>query len=172
MNLRRTFKVLLFIAAGCATLLVLLMLALKLALDPAPQYQAQIKDWVYRRTGYQIAFAHVWPAFRWYGPELYFDALELRSADGRQVLARAGGGRIGADIWQLLQNGKLFALRVELDAPTIALQRLGPRRFALGSQIIWSGEPGWLSRLELSDLPAGTLVIRRCQIVMQDWNAA
>jgi uncharacterized protein (TIGR02099 family) len=172
MLLRRMFKVLLLIAAGFAALTLLLMLALKLALDRAPQYQAQIKDWVFRRTGYQIAFAHVWPAFRWYGPELYFDALELRSPDGRRVLARAGGGRIGADIWQLLQNGKLFALRVELDAPTIAIQRLGPSRFALASEVIWSGEPGSLSRLALNDLPAGTLVIRRGQIVMQDWNAA
>jgi len=172
MILRRTFKVLLVIAAGFAALTLLLMLALKLALDRAPQYQAQIKDWVYRRTGYQIAFAHVWPAFRWYGPELYFDALELRSPDGRRILARAGGGRIGADIWQLLQNGKLFALRVELDAPTIAIQRLGPSRFALGSEVIWSGEPGSLSRLALNELPAGTLVIRRGQLVIQDWNAA
>ena len=172
MILRRTFKVLLLIAAGFAALTLLLMLALKLALDRAPEYQAQIKDWVYRRTGYQIAFAHVWPAFRWYGPELYFDALELRSPDGRRVLARAGGGRIGADIWQLLQNGKLFALRVELDAPTIAIQRLGPGRFALGSELVWSDEPGSVSRLALNDLPAGTLVIRRGRIVMQDWNAA
>ncbi len=78
MILRRTFKILLFIAAGCVALILALMLALKLTLDRAPQYQAQIKEWVFRRTGYHIAFAHVWPAFRWYGPELYFDQLELR----------------------------------------------------------------------------------------------
>jgi uncharacterized protein (TIGR02099 family) len=172
MILRRTFKILLLIAAGFAALTLLLMLALKLALDRAPQYQAQIRDWVYRRTGYQIAFVHVWPAFRWYGPELYFDELELRSPDGGRVLARADGGRIGADIWQLLQNGKLFALRVELDAPTIAIQRLGPSRFALASEVIWGGEPSSLSRLALNDLPAGTLVIRRGRIVVQDWNEA
>jgi uncharacterized protein YhdP len=47
MILRRTFKILLLIAAGCVALTLLLMLALKLALDRAPQYQAQIKDWVY-----------------------------------------------------------------------------------------------------------------------------
>jgi uncharacterized protein (TIGR02099 family) len=172
MILRRTFKILLLIAAGFAALTIVLMLALKLALDRAPQYQAQIKDWVYHRTGYHIAFAHVWPAFRWYGPELYFDELELRSPDGRRVLARAGGGRIGADIWQLLQNGKLFALRVELDAPTIAIQRLGPSRFAIASELIWDDEPSALPRLVLNDLPAGTLVIRGGQIVVQDWNAA
>ena len=96
MILRRTCKILLLCAAGFAALTLLLMLALKLALDRAPRYQAQIKDWVYGRTGYRIAFAHVSPAFRWYGPELYFDELELRSSDGRRVLARAGGGRIGA----------------------------------------------------------------------------
>ncbi len=172
MILRRTLKILLLIAAGFVALTLVLMLALKLALDRAPQYQAQIKDWVYRRTGYHIAFAHVWPAFRWYGPELYFDRLELRSADDRRVLARAAGGRIAADVWQLLQNGKLFALRVELDAPTLAIQRLGPSRFALASEIVWGGEPGSLAQIALNDLPAGTLVIRRGVVVLQDWNPA
>jgi uncharacterized protein (TIGR02099 family) len=172
MILRRTFKILLLVAAGFAALTLLLMLALKLALDRAPQYQAQIKDWVYRRTGYHIAFAHVWPAFRWYGPELYFDGLELRSPDDRRVLARAAGGRIGADIWQLLQNGKLFALRVELDAPTLAIARLGPSRFALASEIVWGGAAGSVSQTALNDLPAGTLIIRRGVVVVEGWNAA
>jgi len=170
MILRRTLKILLLAAAGCVALMLTLMLALKLALDRAPQYQAQIKDWVYHRTGYHIAFAHVWPAFRWYGPELYFDQLELRSSDDRRVLARAAGGRIAADIWQLLQNGRLFALRVELDAPTLTIARLGPSRFALASEIVWGGEPGSLSKIVLNDLPAGTLVIRRGVVVLQDWN--
>jgi uncharacterized protein (TIGR02099 family) len=172
MILRRTFKILLLAAAGFVALTLLLMLALKLALDRAPQYQAQIKDWVYHRTGYRIAFAHVWPAFRWYGPELYFDRLELRSPDDQRVLARAAGGRIAADVWQLLQNGKLFALRVELDAPTIMIERLGPSRFALASEIVWGGDPGSLSHMALNDLPAGTLVIRRGVVVLEDWNAA
>jgi uncharacterized protein (TIGR02099 family) len=172
MILRRTFKILLLCAAGFVALTLLLMLALKLALDRAPQYQAQIKDWVYRRSGYHIAFAHVWPAFRWYGPELYFDRMELRSPDDQRVLARAAGGRIAADVWQLLQNGKLFALRVELDAPTITIERLGPSRFALASEIVWSSEPGSLSQKALNDLPAGTLVIRHGVVVLQNWNAA
>jgi uncharacterized protein (TIGR02099 family) len=171
MILRRTLKILLLGAAGIVVLTLLLMLALKLALERAPQYQAQIKDWVYHRTGYHIAFAHVWPAFRWYGPELYFDQLELRSPDDRRVLARAAGGRIAADVWQLLQNGKLFGLRVELDAPTIAIERLGPSRFALASEIVFGGEPGNLSRMTLNDLPSGTLVIRRGVVVLDNWNA-
>ena len=171
MILRRTLKVLLLVAAGFVVLTMLLMLALKMALDRAPQYQAQIKDWVYHRSGYHIAFTHVWPAFRWYGPELYFDQLELRSADDRRVLARAAGGRIAADVWQLLQNGKLFALRIELDAPTIEIRRLGPTRFALASEIVWGGEPNSLAQMSLNDLPAGTLVIRRGVIVLEDWNA-
>src|ERR1700719_5148313 len=125
MTVRTIGKVL---GVGCALLAVLvllLMLALKLALDRAPRYQAQIKAWVHAQTGYHIAFAHVSPAFRWYGPELYFDQLELRSKDGQRVLARAAGGRIGADLWQLVQSGKLIAGRIELDAPDISITRLG-----------------------------------------------
>ena len=126
MALRKVGKILLYCCAGVLGVFLLLMLAVKLALDRAPQYQAEIKEWLHGRIGYTIAFAHVSPAFRWYGPELYFDQLELRSTDGRRVLARAAGGRIGADLWQLVQSGKLFAGRLELDSPDISITRLGP----------------------------------------------
>ena len=77
--IRRASKVLGICFAGLVVLVLLLMLALKLALDRAPLYEAQIKEWVHAQTGYHIGFARVSPAFRWYGPELYFDRLELRS---------------------------------------------------------------------------------------------
>jgi uncharacterized protein (TIGR02099 family) len=170
MTLRRPAKVLLFTAAGLGALILLLMAGLELALERAPRYQAQIKEWVFTRTGYHIAFAHVSPAFRWYGPELYFDHLELRSKDDRRLLARAAGGRVGADIWQLLQNGKLFALRVELDEPDLSITRLGPSTFALASEIVLGGVEGSNAGLVLNDLPSGTLVIRRGSITVQGWN--
>jgi uncharacterized protein YhdP len=91
---RKIAKVLLFTAAGLATLIGCVLLGMKLALDRAPRYQAQIKAWVYRQTGYHIAFGGVSPALRWYGPELTFRRLELRSRDDRRVLARAAGGRV------------------------------------------------------------------------------
>ena len=94
MNPRKIGKILLFTAAGLAILMGLLLLGVKLALDRAPRYQAQIKDWVYRQTGYHIAFAAISPAFRWYGPELYLIRPELRSHDDSRVLARAAGGRV------------------------------------------------------------------------------
>ncbi len=72
-----------------------------------------------RRPAYHIGFAHVSPAFRWYGPELYFEQLELRSKDDQRVLARAAGGRVAADIWQLIRSGKLLAGRIEVDSPNI-----------------------------------------------------
>lgn len=172
MNLRRVTKILLFSAAGLVVLMLFLMLGVKLALDRAPKYQAEIKDWVFRQTGYQISFAHVSPAFRWYGPELYFDRLELKSRDGQRVLARAAGGRIGMDAWQLLQNGKLFALRVELDSPDLLIERQGPSSFALASEVVLGGKDASLGTLRLNDLPAGTLVIRRGFVTLVNWNAA
>src|SRR5260370_7827080 len=111
------------------------MLAVKLALDRAPQYQAEIKEWVHGRIGYTIAFAHVSPAFRWYGPELYFDRLELRSKDDQRVLARAAGGRGAAEVWPLIRRGQLPAGRIEGEAPPLPAPRLGPARFAVASQI-------------------------------------
>ena len=91
MTIRKIGKVLAFSFGGLLLLVLLAMLGVKLALDRAPQYQAEIKEWLHAQTGYHIAFAHVSPAFRWYGPELYFDRLELRSKDDQRVLARAAG---------------------------------------------------------------------------------
>ena len=172
MALRKVGKILLYCCAGVLGVFLLLMLAVKLALDRAPQYQAEIKEWLHGRIGYTIAFAHVSPAFRWYGPELYFDQLELRSTDGRRVLARAAGGRIGADLWQLVKSGKLFAGRLELDSPDISITRLGPGTFSLASEIGLGGGDSSYQTLTLDDFPAGTLVIRHGRVAVQNWNAA
>src|SRR5579862_7433335 len=162
-------RILLYCAAGLVTLVLVLMLGLELVLDRAPAYQTQIKNWFYAQTGYHVAFAHVSPAFRWYGPELYFDRFELRSRDDSRVLARAAGGRVGLDLWQLLESGKLFALRIEVDSPDIGIDRLGPTTFAVASEIVLRGEHGSLST---NDLPSGTLLIRRGFVTLHGWNEA
>ncbi|MEP6548847.1 MAG: YhdP family protein [Gammaproteobacteria bacterium] len=172
MRLRKVGKVLLYSLAGVFGLLLLLMLALKLALDRAPAYQAEIKEWVHSQTGYHIAFAKVSPSFRWYGPELHFERMELRSKDDARVLARAAGGRVAADIWQLISSGKLLAGRIELDSPNIVIARLGPGSFALASEIRLGGEDSSLQTLTLDDLPAGKLAIRHAVVTMQNWNAS
>ena len=172
MMIRKIGKVLGLCFAGLAVLVLLLMLALKLALDRAPRYEAQIKEWVHAQTGYHIGFARVSPAFRWYGPELYFDRLELRSKDDQRVLARAAGGRVAADIWQLIRSGKLLAGRIEVDSPAIAVARLSPHSFAVASEIELGGEDSSLGKFKLDDLPAGRVVIRHAVLTMQDWNAA
>jgi uncharacterized protein (TIGR02099 family) len=172
MSIAKIGKVLLYCLAGLVILVLLAMLAVKLALDRAPEYQAEIKDWVHAQTGYHIGFAHVSPAFRWYGPELYFDRLELRSKDDLRVLAQAKGGRIAADFWQLIRSGKLLAGRIEIDSPDIVIARLGPSRFAVAAEIELGGEDTSLGSLTLDDLPAGRLVIRHAVLTMQNWNAA
>src|ERR1700679_2609406 len=170
MTIRKLGKVLAFSFGGLLLLVLLAMLGVKLALDRAPQYQAEIKQWLYAQTGYHITFAHVSPAFRWYGPELYFEQLELRSKDDQRVLARAAGGRVAADIWQLIRSGKLLAGRIEVESPNIAVVRLGPTRFAVASEIEFGGEDSSLGSLRLSDLPAGRLVVRHAVLSMENWN--
>src|SRR5450432_1432989 len=135
MIIRKLGRILLEIVAGLVVVVLLLLVAVKVALDRAPRYQAQIKEWVHEQTGYHIGFEHVSPAFRWYGPELYFDRLELRSKDDQRILARAHGGRIGADIWQLIRSGRLLAGRIEIDSSDITVARLGPGRYAVASEI-------------------------------------
>ena len=170
MIIRKLGKILAFSLAGLLLLVLLAMLALKLVLDRAPQYRAEIKEWVHAQTGYHIEFARVSPAFRWYGPELYFDRLELRSKDDQRVLARAAGGRVAADIWQLIRTGKLLAGRIELETPNISVARLGPSRFAIASEIELGGEDSSMGTLKLSDLPAGRLVIRHAILTLDNWN--
>jgi len=172
MSVRKAGKILLYCVAGLLGLLLLLMLAVKVALDRAPAYQAEIQQWLHAQTGYHITFAGVSPSFRWYGPELHFERLELRSKDDARVLARAAGGRVAADIWQLISSGKLLAGRIELDSPSITITRLGPTSFALASEIELGSNDSSLETLTLDDLPAGKLAIRHAAVTMQKWNSA
>jgi uncharacterized protein (TIGR02099 family) len=172
MRIRKIGKILGLSFAGLVLLVLLAMLGIKLMLDRAPRYQAQIKEWVHAQTGYHIGFARVSPAFRWYGPELYFDRLELRSKDDQHVLAHAAGGRVAADVWQLIRSGKLLAGRIEIDSPSIVVARLGPTRFAVASEFLLGGEDSTPGTLNVDDLPAGTVVIRHAVLTMQNWNPA
>ena len=149
------------------------MLAVKLALDRAPRYQAEIKEWVHAQTGYHIAFARVSPSFRWYGPELYFERLELRSKDDRRVLARAAGGRVAADIWQLISSGKLLAGTNRARFAEYSRSRAWARpalRWLPRSN--WAATTASLETLTLDDLPAGKLAIRHATVTMENWNSA
>ena len=149
------------------------MLAVKIALDRVPAYQEEIKALGASRDRLAHRLrARVAPTLRWYGPELYFDQLELRSKDGRRVLAHASGGRIGADVWQLIRSGKLFAVRVELVSPDLVIARLGPKSFALGSELEINSQGGAAQTLSLDDLPAGTVTVRSGRMTVQNWNSA
>src|ERR1700735_1807132 len=154
MVLRKVGRVLLEVLAGLVALVLLLLVAVKVTLDRAPRYQAGIKEWVHQQTGYHIGFEHVSPAFRWYGPELYFDRLELRSKDDQRGWAASHGGGIAADIWQLIRNGRLLAGRIEIDSPDITVARLGPDRFAVASEIELGGDNSSLGTGNFDALPA------------------
>jgi uncharacterized protein (TIGR02099 family) len=170
MLLRKLGRALIVGVAGFLILVLLALVAAKLALDRVPAYQNDIKAWVHRQTGLYVRFAHVSPTLRWYGPELYFERIELRSKDDKRVLARAAGGRIGMDVRQLVRSGKLFAGRVQLDAPDIVIARLGPSSFALASEIALQGEGNAAAALTLDDLPAGMIAIRGGRLTLRNWN--
>jgi uncharacterized protein (TIGR02099 family) len=174
MRIAKIGKILLFLLAGFTGAVLLLLLGVKLTLDRAPHYQSEIKNWVFAQTGYHIGFAHVAPSLRWYGPELYFDQLELRSKDDQRVLARARGGRVAIDVRELLKSGRLLAGRVQLDAPDILVTRLSADRFAIASEIevdASGGDAGARQRpLRADDLPVGTFAVRHGRITLRDWN--
>ncbi|MBS0399487.1 MAG: hypothetical protein JSR95_12515, partial [Proteobacteria bacterium] len=160
------------VAAGAVLLLVLGGIgALKLALDRVPEYQGQIRDWVHQQTGLQVRFTRVTPALRWYGPELEFSALELRSGDDLRSIAVARRGSVAIDVWSLIANARLLAGRLRLDEPRIAITRLGPTRFSIGEGLEFgSGQQGL--REVLRNLPHGRLDVRRASVHLLSWNPA
>ena len=151
-------------------LVLVALLLVKLALDRVPQYQEEIKARIFSQTGLHVAFQHVSPSLRWYGPELRFEQIELRSHDNQRVLARAASGRVGIDVRQFVRSGRLFAARIELVSPDLTIVRLGPRSFALAAEIELNRRESASAALTLDDVPAGTLEIRAGRIVLQDWN--
>lgn len=170
MTLRKLKRWLLITVAGVAGLLLVLTLGLKLALDRAPEYQAQIKSWVHEQTGFYIRFAHVYPNLRWYGPELYFDTLELRSKDDLTTVAVARGGSVAVDVWQLIRSARLQAGRIRLEAPRLQVTRIGPNRFRIATGLEF-GPSGGSLRDTLRDLPRGRVVVRNADVTLLQWNA-
>jgi uncharacterized protein (TIGR02099 family) len=168
MRLRLILKGLVITVAAALLLTLAAVLGLRILLDRAPRYRGEIKAWLKRETGYPMEFAHVTPSFHWSGPELYLDRLELRSRDGRHVLARAASGRVGVDPWYLMHGGRLLGMRIELEQPVINIERVGPRSFAIGPDLILGGSHG---PLDLGEWPDGTLSIRSGRIVISGWNA-
>ena len=73
-----------------------------------------------------------------------------------RVLARAAGGRIGADIWQLLRSGKLFAVRIELDSPKSSSRASARTPSRSLPRSYWAARTPQRSTLTLNDLPAGS----------------
>ena len=171
MNLRQIRRWLLITAAVVLGLLLVLTLGLKMVLDRAPQYQSQIKSWVHEQTGFYIRFAHVYPSLRWYGPELYFDQLELRSKDDLTTVAVARGGSVAVDVWQLILSARLRAGRIRLEAPQLQVVRIGPNRFRLAAGLEFGSSGGSLTDT-LRRLPRGRLVVRDADVTLRQWNAA
>ncbi len=172
MTLRKTGLFLLYGCVGAAGLVVLLSLALGLALDRTPAYQADIKELLHRRVGYPVEFARASVAFRWRGPELYFEHLELRSKDGRRVLARADAARVGLDPGQFVHGGRLFAPRIELDGPVLDVTRVDRQRFTVGTDIELGAGDSPMATWSLDALPAGSVAVRHGKLTLLQWNAA
>ncbi|MBS0613408.1 MAG: hypothetical protein JSS24_09590, partial [Proteobacteria bacterium] len=162
---------LLYTGGALLSLALLGVLALQLALNRVPEYQAQIKEWVHQQTGLRIRFNAVTPALRWYGPELQFSALELRSGDDLRGIAAARRGSIAVDVWALIANARLLAGRIRLEEPRITVTRLAPSRFSVGEGLEF-GEGGGDLRQKLRRLPHGRLEVRGARVTLLQWNSA
>ncbi len=170
MRLRTVGKALLYSLASVVLLLAVLLLAAKLMLDRAPRYNAEIKDWVHRQTGYHVGFVSVSPALRLNGPELYFKGLELRSKDDSRVLARATGGRVALDVGEFVRTGRLLAGSIEVDGADVTVERTAPGRVSIGGEIEFGGEHHDWSTLQIGELPLGRVLVRNATLRLTAWN--
>jgi hypothetical protein len=142
----------------------------KLALDRAPRYQAEIKEWVHARIGYHIAFAQrvagvslVWAGIVFRSAGIALQGRPTRAGARRRRALRAGCMAAGA-------QRQTAGGRIELDQPVVSITRTGPDKFALASEIELGGGDSKLPTIRLNDLPAGTLAIRGGLVTIDNWN--
>ena len=118
----------------CLALLVLLLIAFRVAIARAPEYRVQLQDVLSEKTKLSVEFSELSARLRFYGPELAFSDVTVRSPDRTRVLATARGGSVAFDIWNSLRTGRLTAGRFTLDSPQLGLSRTRDGRIQIAGQ--------------------------------------
>src|SRR5689334_2319028 len=122
-QVRRSIKWLLGIAAALLVLVGLTFAAFGVVVSRVPEYRVQLQNWINERSGLSVEFRKLSARVRLYGPELVFDQAVVRTGDGARVLATARRGSVAFDLWSSIRNARLTAGRFTLEAPELGLIR-------------------------------------------------
>jgi len=151
---RKVGKILLYCGRS-SRIFLLLILAVKLALDRRARYQAEIKQWVHDRS-HQSPCACI-ARVSLYGPETVFRPAGSCARRTAKSSARAAGSASGRTC-RTRQIGKLFAGRIELDRRTFRSRGPGAGHVSLLPRSTAGTLP---IRRSPSMTSRGTLAIRR-----------
>jgi uncharacterized protein (TIGR02099 family) len=166
-RLKRWVKLAAFSLGTLIILIMLLLGAFTLVMSRAPAYRLQMQAWLSERAKLDIQFDTISAAWRWYGPELVFTRLVVRSVDQQRVLGRAAQGGVGFDLWQAIRNGRLAAARLSLRGTEIKIQRRSDGDIEVVGQADWP-EFETDTAFKLDSLPVGKLIIGEVRLSFRD----
>lgn len=164
---RKWLKRLSIAAAVVIVLSGALLIAFRIVLSHAPEYRAQVQEWVSARTGLDIQFAKLDARWQFYGPELVFDDALVRSRDGQRELVSARRVSVGFDVWTAIGTFRLAAGRITLDKPELQVIRtLDGRIEVVGQRDLPERDP--TVQFKPDSIPTGRLVVRDAQVLLRD----
>jgi uncharacterized protein YhdP len=137
---------------ACVVLGVALLIAFSIAMSRLPERRAQLQEWISEKAKLSVEFSALSARFRWYGPELTFTDVTVRSPDRTRVLATARAGSVAFDVWNSVRSGRLTAGRFTLDSPQIGLIRTRDGRIQIAGQSALLEEP---RPFTVANLPVG-----------------
>ncbi len=162
---RRVLKWTAITLGVCVALLVLLLIAFRIAIARVPEYRVQLQDFLSEKTHLSVEFSDLRARLRLYGPELAFTDVTVRTPDRTRVLATARAGSVAFDVWNSLRSGRLTAGRFTLDSPQLGLIRTRDGRIQI------AGQGALLERIEpfaVEHLPIGKFRVRDAVVSFQD----
>lgn len=148
--------------AALAVLVVMALIAFQIAVSRVPQYRVQLQEWLGDKTQLSIESNGLKARLRWYGPELAFADVTVRSHDRAHVLATARGGSVAFDIWNSLRSRRLTAGRFTLDVPRLGLIRTRDGKLRI------VGQAEITKPFDIDDIPIGKLVVRNAIVDFRD----
>ncbi|HVF17074.1 MAG TPA: YhdP family protein [Steroidobacteraceae bacterium] len=145
--------------------MAVLLLAFSIAMSRAPEYRVQLQQWISEKAEVSVEFNKLTARLRFYGPELAFDDVTVRSPDRTRVLATARGGSVAFDIWNSIRSGRLTSGRFTLDSPQLGLIRTRDGKIQIAGQSALDEEA---KPFAIENLPIGKFRVRDAVVSFQD----
>jgi len=154
------------ITAGIgAVLIVAGLIAFSVALSRVAERRVEVQEWLSARSKLSVEFSALDARFRFYGPELAFSDVTVRTPDRTRVLATARSGSVAFDLWNSIRSWRLIAGRLTLESPQLGLIRTRDGRIQLAGQSELFEGP---KPFAVENLPIGRFRVHDAVVSFQD----